>query len=246
MTGEALETVGAQEPLLRVLMDRGTELDVAVVERLVALQERSEDRAAARSIHVAIAEFQSEVPSIAKTKEVDYPSRSGVPVRYSYAPLDVIADTIREPLHAVGLSYTWDSETGPNGVECVCTVRHVDGGQLQASFTSPLTDESTKMSGPQRTAAALTYARRQSLIQALGLTSTDTDTDAEDAALDGEPIDVGQRGELTQYITESGADLKRFLDLLNITTLEELDRSRFEEARDLLRRKLARKIADDR
>ena len=190
----------------------------------------------------AIARFQSKCPAIPKTRRVEFPSRKGGTVSYSYAPLEEIAAVIREPLFENGLGYTWDSETTDAGVCCTCTLRHRDGAKLTATFTAPV-DTEAKMSGPQRAAAALTYARRQSLVQVLGLTTADDDTDAEDA-LTGETIDHDQRTTLGLYVAESGADLKKFLDVLGVDSLDSIDAARYEEALDLLKRKLASKKLD--
>ena len=198
MTGVELGQVAEGDALLMAVLERGDSLNVEVLERIVGLKERAEDRQAARALHDAMATFQSEVGPIPKTKRVEFAGRSGHRVSYSYAPLDVIAESIRRPLARAGLSYTWDSTTEPAALHCVCTVRHVDGATVTASFGAPI-DTEAKMSGPQRVAAALTYARRQSLVQALGLTSAEDDTDAEDGP-SGEHISSGQVKELHAWV----------------------------------------------
>ncbi len=242
MTGSELVPADTDDALLLAVLERGKEIDVEVIERIVALKERTDDRAAARSMFDAIAAFQRGVPPIPKTKRVDFAGRKGGRVQYAYAPLEEIASAIREALFENGLGYTWDSETNDAGVHCTCTLRHRDGAKLTATFTAPV-DLEAKMSGPQRAAAALTYARRQSLVQVLGLTTADEDTDAEDA-LTGETIDHDQRTTLGLYVAESGADLKKFLDVLGVDSLDGIDAARYEEALDLLKRKLASKNLD--
>ena len=238
MTGGELVPAGTDDALLLAVLERGDSIDVEVIERIVALKERTDDRTAARSMYDAIARFQNDCPAILKTKSVDYASRKGGRVSYSYAPLEEIARTIRIPLFENGLGYTWDSETTEaGGVRAVCTLRHRDGAKLTASFEAPVNAEA-KMSAPQRTAAALTYARRQSLVQVLGLTTADEDNDGEDGVT-GETIDHDQRQTLGLYIGESGADLGKFLKWLGIESLDELDAGRYEEALDALRARIA-------
>ena len=243
MTGGELVPVGTDDALLLAVLERGDSIDVEVIERIVALKERTDDRAATRSMYDAIARFQSTCPSIPKTKHVDYASRKGANVSYAYAPLEEIARVIREALFENGLGYTWDSETSERGVMACCTLRHRDGAKLSASFTAPV-DSEARMSGPQRTAAALTYARRQSLVQVLGLTTADEDNDAQDG-LTGETIDHDQRTALGLYIAEAGADLAGFLKWLGIESLDQLDAGRFDEALDALKEKIARKNTDE-
>ena len=244
MTGSELVPADTDDALLLAVLERGKEIDVEVIERIVALKERTDDRAASRSMFEALASFQKSVPSIPKTKRVEYASRGGRPVSYAYAPLEEIATAIRAPLFENGLGYTWDSDLTESGaMVCTCTLRHIDGAKLTATFTAPI-DTEAKMSGPQRAAAALTYARRQSLVQVLGLTTADDDTDAEEGGLTGETIDHDQRTTLGLYVAESGADLKKFLDVLGVSSLDEIDAGRYEEALDLLKRKLASRKLD--
>ena len=221
--------------LMKVALEHG-EASVEVIERLVALQERGEDRYAERALSAAIASFQSECPEIPKTKSVNYVTRAGTKVEYNYAPLDRIAKAIRPVLVRHGLAYTWDSVTEADVVHCVCTVRHIDGASTTATFAAPI-ETREKMSGPQRTAAALSFARRQSLVQALGLTQTDDDIDADTAGPDDEPITREQLATLEEWIEEVGADRERFLKFLAIEELGELEQSRFDFAVDKLREK---------
>ena len=244
MTGAELVPAGTDDALLLAVLERGDSIDVEVIERIVALKERTDDRNATRSMYDAIASFQNKCPSIPKTRRVEYASRKGGPVSYAYAPLEEIAAVIREPLFENGLGYTWDSETKENGgVRAVCTLRHRDGAKLTASFEAPANDES-RMSAPQRAASALTYARRQSLVQVLGLTTADEDNDAQDG-LTGESVDHDQRQTLGLFVAEAGADLGGFLKWLGIESLDELDAGRYEEALDALKEKIARKNTDE-
>ena len=240
VTGGELVPAGSDDALLLAVLERGKDLDVEVIERIVALKERTDDRAATRAMYDAISSFQLACPVIPKTKRVEFPSRKGGIVSYSYAPLEEIARTIREPLFENGLGYTWDSKTDATGVvKCKCTLRHRDGAKLTATFTAPVSDEA-RMSAPQKVASALTYGRRQSLVQVLGLTTADEDNDAQDG-LTGETIDHDQRTTLGLYVGESGADLEGFLKWLNIDSLDDLDAGRYEEALDALKAKIAAK-----
>ena len=98
VTGRELVPANTDDALLLAVLERGKEIDVEVIERIVALKERTDDRAATRSMYDAIASFQSKCPPIPKTRRVEYASRKGGTVSYSYAPLEEIAAVIREPL----------------------------------------------------------------------------------------------------------------------------------------------------
>lgn len=207
-----------------------SKVPVDTIERLVALKERMDAKSAAMEFNMALAAFQAECPPIKKTSRATITTKSGGQYAYSYAELDQIAQTTRPLLTKHGLSYSWDSDLEGNKLVCTCTLRHVAGHSQSAKF-SVSTDTASAMSDQQKVAAALTYARRQSLIQALGLTTTDAGAyggPAPDAKVTDE-----QAAELTKLIETSGADLVRFLAYMKVSCVEEV------LARDFVRAKVA-------
>ncbi len=200
-------------------------IPVETMERLVALHERMSDRAAASEFAAALARFQRDCPIIARTTRADIVTTSGAKFHYKYAELDEIVRTIRDLLHDCGLSYRWDSKMAPdNTLMCTCTLQHVNGHREHASFTAP-TESRGGMSAPQKVAAALTFARRYSLIQVLGLTTCDPDTDA--ALGSFASITDGQVGVLNDLIADVGADRARFLAYLNVKSLKDIQHRHF-------------------
>lgn len=239
-TGEIVERAPAPtvDDIMLAAVQGGTIENVEILERLVGLKERQDAKDAERAMFEALADLQSSVPPIKKTKSVSYATRGGGrAVGYSYAPLDAIANAIRGPLRDRGLAYTFDSETEGGRLRATCTVRHIAGGTLTASFECEI-DSSAKMSGPQKTAAANTYAKRQALIQALGLTTTEDDIDAKTSS-SGEPITGEQAATLEEWIETSGADRARFLKFLGVSSLDELDAKRYDGALANLKAKAA-------
>lgn len=205
-------------------------LPVETLERLVALHERVSDRAAASEFATALAEFQDECPPIAKTKKARILKRDGTPgYEYKYAELDQIARTVRPFLHSKGLSYSWDSSMEGKTITCICTLRHINGHSTTASFTVGI-DNPSGMSEQQKHAAALTYARRQSLIQILGITTAEPDTDAADP----ETITEKQAVELKELLTEVEASEKKFLEYMGVDSIEEIRKSDWNKATRVL------------
>lgn len=209
--------------LLQAAVDRG--LPVETLERLQALHERVSDRAAATEFARDLAAFQQKCPPIAKKSTAKVTTKSGVQYTYRYAELDQIARTIAPFLAELGLSYTWDSDLRDKILHCACTLRHVNGHSIKATFSAPV-ESAAGMSEQQKHAAALTYARRQSLIQVLGLTTTEPDTDGANP----EPITQQQADDLRALIQEVGANLTRFLKWAKIQRLEDLPARDYESA----------------
>lgn len=224
-------TAGGIENILRIAIEK--DVDVGTLERLVALSERISERQAASEFNGALAAFQAECPSIEKTSKASITTKSGGQYEYRYAELDEIAKTTRPILQKYGLSYTWDSEMAGDKIIVTCTVRHIGGHSQTAKFTTPTESLSTGMSAQQKHASALTYARRQSLIQALGLTTTDADADA----VSTEKISADDVAEIEAALAATGSDLTKFLQYMRIGHIEEMPKRDLLKARAALKRK---------
>lgn len=197
---------------------------VETLERLEGLYERARARDAAAQFAQDFAAFQAECPPIAKKKTATVATKAGGSWSYKYADLDAIVKVVGPLLRRYGFSYTWDSETMKEKMlMCRCTLRHVGGHSITASFTTP-TESTSPVNDQQKAAAALTYARRQSLIAVLGLTMCDPDTDGNDPT----PINQEQAADLTSMIEEVGASKARFLKSFDVPKLEMLPARMFE------------------
>ena len=205
------------------------------LEKLVTLHERLSDRAAAEEFARAMASFQRECPQIRKESKAEIPTKSGGKYTFRFASLEAIWRTVRPILEKNNLTVTWDSKEDKGLVSCTCIVKHVNGHSERASF-SCTTDTSASMIGPQKSAAAVTFARRQSLVQALGLTTTDQDTDGGPPTVTV-PITEHQAANLQALIDETKTDLKKFLAWVGVEKLSDVPSSRFPDAIKFLERK---------
>lgn len=222
--------------LVRFAIERG--VDVEVLERLVALQERVTERNARAAYFEALAAFQEECPEIRKTGKAKIATRAGTGFDYAYAPLDEIARTIRPYLKKHGLSYSHDVEMQGEVMNVICVLRHIDGHEERSTFPVPI-DTKAAMSGAQKNGAALTYGKRQSLIAVLGLTTADDDNDAASrphgrgrgaAEEEDGPISDRQLADLEALMTEVQADPERFTRWLGVAALAELPQSEYRRA----------------
>lgn len=233
-----VDVVGGVQDILRLAVEKG--LDVASMERIVALHERMSERQADAELAAAMAAFQAECPPIARTSQASITTRGGSGYGYRYAELDQIARTIRPILQKCGLSYTWDSEITDKGLLAAhCTVRHVGGGRTTATFSAP-TEGSPSMSGAQKHASALTYARRQSLVQVLGLTTCDPDTDA----ASDERITEEQEMEIKDLLEVTHSDVAGFLRYMKADAVSAILARDYAKAMAGLRAKLAKQEAE--
>lgn len=196
-------------------------LPVETMEKLFALQRQVKADVAKEAFVSAMSKFQSEVPVIEKTRKVL--NKDGRSVRYQYAPLEEIVKQIRDSLAKNGLSYTWEVENKEGFIKAVAKVTHVFGHSETSQFEIPI-DKEGFMTAPQKYASALTFAKRYSLCNALGITTAEEDTDATDVEKQPEVKSVRSRIVLALRALgyeSNGWDEKTWSE--NITKLTQLD-----------------------
>lgn len=209
--------------LIHLAIEKG--IPVEALERLQAMHERAADRAAAAEFARALALFQAKCPPISKNALAQIVTSGGSKFTYKYAELDHIARVVGPILQEVGLSYSWDSEMAEKMVRCTCILRHVSGHSTTASFSCP-PESRAGMSEQQKHAAALSYARRQSLVQVLGLTTCDPDTDGANP----ETVSEDQVIALDDLIKELQVDKARFLRHMGVAALAEIPARNYDAA----------------
>ena len=172
-----------QDDSVQALISQAINSNVPVetLERLFALREKVKAEQAQEAFVTALSQFQAKCPIIQKTKKVM--NKDGVTVRYQYAPIDAIIASIRSVLAECGFSYTWDVKNTPGAITAICTVTHSLGHSQSSEFSIPIDTEGF-MTAPQKVASALTFAKRYTLCNALGISTGDEDTDATDVGKD--------------------------------------------------------------
>lgn len=228
------------EATIEKLSGPGAEQAVAVMERLVDLQLKVNEKDAERAFNQAFAMMQAKLPAIAKTKRVL--TRDGG-LMYTYAPLDQIDKAITPHLQAHGFAKFFtdvDPKRDPKNVRTRCTLTHIDGHSIYAEAEAPPDNKNTTVSDMHKSGGASTFTARYALIRVLGLVTTD-DNDGHLPPDATEPITDQQRMSLEALITETGTDLEKFLRHYQIDTIDDLPASRYQEAMAALERKRGRK-----
>ena len=210
--------------LMKMALEKGGDA-VSQIERLVDLKLKMDAVAAAREFNQAMADFQAECPPIAKTSTARILTKGGTSYSYQYAELDEIAKTVNPLLAKRGLSYGWDATFSDKMLTCICTVRHVNGHSIPANFTLPIENPSA-MNDQQKVGAALTFAKRYSLISALGITTGEPDSDGANPAT----ISDEQQTLLQAKLEEYGLDKQRFLAYMHVRSLAEIPATNFTAA----------------
>lgn len=178
----------------------------------------------------AMACFKAECPPIPRRTENSQFQviRNGVKVNRSYAALEDIEATIRGPLGRNGLSFRWSGVEVKDGrLTMTCIVSHASGHSETSPVVVPV-ESRAGCSEQQKYGAAMTYAQRYSLIQALGLTTCDEDADgdAPDFAT-GPKVTADQAAELQMTVAEVGADKARFLKWVGVESYADVPASEY-------------------
>lgn len=155
--------------LLQQAIEKG--LDVEQLEKLVGLQERWEENKARKQFFQAFTEFQSKCPEIRKSKQVKFKE-----TEYKYAPLADITRQIAKTLDDCKLSYRWEIQDDEKTIKVTCLISHIEGHTERTTMTAN-PDTSGSKNAIQARGSAIEYMKRYTLIGALGLSTTDTDTD---------------------------------------------------------------------
>lgn len=209
----------------------GAEATVAVIERLVDLKIKTDKINAEKEFNKAFAEFQAECPQIKKTSySKKGATRGGGDFAYTYAELDEIERTIKPLLYKRGFSFSWDTKTIYDNeipiLTCVCCLKHRNGHSTTANFSIPVVKEVGSMNPVQRHSTVKTYGKRQTLVDVLGLTTTEADTDG----VSPETIDEKQLQILKSAIKSSGADETKLCKYLEVDKVENLRKADFATA----------------
>lgn len=234
-TGTALavppENAGDMIGLLELAVEKG--VTVEMMERLMAMKERSDDRASQKALVAALAAFQIACPEIPKTRKAVDTRGDGNKVLYRYAGLEEIDDAIRDALSAHGLAVTYDMGEEQGRMTVTCIVSHVEGGEKRTTFTSPVGDGTSIMSKPQKQAATFTYGKRQALVAALGLTCCDEDNDG--AGAPAACITEKQVADLRALLDEAKVPEDKFCQRAGIGALGDMEAKKYDNAVRALR-----------
>lgn len=221
--------------MLQSMCDRGvTDANVAAFERLIALKERMEDRAAEKEFASAFARLQAAIPAVEATRAV--PGRDGG-IRFKFAPYEDIMYAVRPLLVEHGFSVSFNTDFKDGRIHQTCTLMHSGGHSRSNTFMVRIGSGPPGSSEAQADGSAATYAKRFALCAALNIT-IEHDTDARN---EGQPISFEQAQTLKDLVKETKSDEKVFLSYAGATKYEEIGSARYNELFGALQKKLTKK-----
>lgn len=172
---------------------------IETLERLVALAAQVREIQAKEAWYEAMALFQAECPPIYKSRKATIKTRTGPGYSYKFAPLDAIKPLVDPILAKHGLTARWTLpalEQSKVTVECI--VSHQLGHkETSGPVTMPIMggQEDVGANPMQRVAIAMTYAKRYSLLNILGLAPEEDEDGHEEQDGDGDRQQAGGQGD---------------------------------------------------
>ena len=185
--------------------------DVAMIEKLMELQERN-DRNMGR---------------------VNFTTSKGR-TDYAHEDLAEIARTVDPILSRYGLSYRYRTSQDQRVLTVTCILSHRDGYSEETTLNGAA-DESGNKNHIQAIGSAATYLQRYTLKLALGLAASDDDDGR--TAEKVETISADQFFAMQGLIDETGTDPAKFAQYLKVENLETLTLKQFDTAMAALRHK---------
>lgn len=204
--------------VIRTALDKGADMDK--LNNVLSFLERLDANRARKAYHEAMAAFKANPPKIKKDRRVAFKD-----VRYNYASLANVTDSISQALSKHGLSATW--KTQQNGqITVTCRITHVLGHSEETAMSAPA-DVTGSKNAIQAIGSTISYLERYTLLALTGLATDEMDDDGRSG--NDPAIDDKQKGQLLDYLAELNIPLSKVLAYAKIETVEELPQSRFKQ-----------------
>lgn len=186
-------------------------VDIDKMERLIAMQERVQDRQAEVAYHAALADMQPELPII--TEHGAIKNKEGK-AQSTYALWEDINEEIRPILAKYGFSLSFKGRREGDQQITVGILAHRDGHKEMTEVPLPL-DTSGSKNAVQAVGSSKSYGKRYAAFDLLNITTRGED---DDGAKAGQPhaISVKQYDELLREIARVGSTTDEFVTFLKM------------------------------
>jgi hypothetical protein len=220
---------------------RDPSVDIEKFERLMAMRERMEARAAKQAFDNAISMAKGEIGPIHKNKTVDFTSQKGR-TNYRHEDFAEVARAVDPVLKRHGLSYRFRSAQDGAKLSLTCILSHRDGYAEETTLEAGRDDSGNK-NAIQGVGSTATYLQRYTLKLVLGLAASDDDDGVASGKTQDEldeTISPEQIKQMTDRIRELGANAEAFRKAIGVASFAEIYANKFDAAMALLNRKAAK------
>ena len=196
-------------PLVSLAMNSSGELDIEKLRELRQLQKEWEADNNRKSYTRAMVALKKNMPSIiGRDEKVDYLSKKGGRVKYSFAKLATAMEQIEPHLSEYGFSMSWLPVTTERTVSVTARLTHVDGHYEEATMTGPH-DNSGGKNAIQAIGSTQSYLERYGGLALLGVVTRDM-PDADDPGPDNDiVVDANKNIQAVAYMQSVGISLEK-------------------------------------
>jgi hypothetical protein len=237
---------------LRTLETLATRKDVnvEVADRVVALMERMQDRAARQAFDAAFVEMQPKLPVMTKDGKIVVDQgkpATGKNVRGTWAKWETVDPILKPILQAHGFGLSHRTSSAPDGRIRVTAILRGHGHVDDGCYMDGVPDTSGGKNAVQATASTVSYMKRHTALAVLNVVTREEDDDGQGAGgpvVPGGAIAPEQADQLVELREAVECPADKFLAHLNktkpashpkIDKLADLPASRFDEAIAALR-----------
>ncbi|MFN7609207.1 MAG: ERF family protein [Ralstonia sp.] len=214
--------VGAQNLFSAIVRATEAGLDPDKAERMFALWERVKASEAKAAWIAAMSAAQPELPAIVK-----HGKNKGT--NSSYALWEDVNRNIVPILAKHGLTLTFRTSVSDKMANVTAVVSHVAGHAEETTVPQPIEVVNRAMNNNQAVASAISYGKRAAGGAILNLTYIGEDDDGNKAASGGR-ISADDAQALRDKMAACGLSEERFCTRLNVSAVDDLPASRYDEA----------------
>lgn len=227
---------GLMEVIARAASDPSVDIDK--MERLIAMQERIQEREAERAFNIAMNAAQAEMRPIAA-------NASNPQTRSRYATFDKLDRVLRPIYTAHGFSHSFDEGESPkpDHVRVLCYLSHIDGHTRTYHRDMPADGKGAKggdvMTKTHAAGAAGSYGARYLLKGIWNVAVGEEDSDGNDQRPSVPPAEYAK---IVQLVEATNTNVKTMFKALGIRAekLTHMTKDEYDKAVDALNGKLAK------
>lgn len=232
---------------------RDPSVDIDKIERLIAMQERIQEREAKTTFTEAKLAMRPELPVITMRGRIiirDKNNHENIIQETPFARFEDIQEAIEPILTRHGFDLSFQNGLSPEGKVRVTTVLTHFGGHSEDTYFDLPHDSSGSKNAVQAVGSSTSYAKRYGVISILNIRVAGEDDDA-NTAIPPVEISVKQFEQLKRLIRDTQSDEGKFVSYLSSRgyiradgDLSDLSCEHFDEARGALVLKAAKSDGD--
>ncbi|QLG93734.1 ERF family protein [Pseudomonas yamanorum] len=204
--------------------------DIEKMERLMAMHERMQDKAAEAAFNAAMAQMQCEIPTVAHGALNEHTEKT-------YATLDDINVMIKPIMQAHGFAISFKVEHVGEGVNVTGILMHRDGHREQTTMLLPV-DIGKGRNAVQAVGSSTTYGKRYVMCALLNITTGEARDDDGEGAVLPTLVTEPQANQLQALLDKCSDKAKTAFAAINGTTAD-VEKSAFDQVLAMLTKSAA-------